>query len=141
MKQIQLFFIFSLTLSIVSCSSNDDHIESNNFINPPDWIIGTWLDETDPDWAQIGGFQFTNDNLLDISSDNTTVVTNLKEGLQDGVNAGVISVDEVITSNKYELKILSNGTLTSNYEFSKGTNNQTIIYTLSSTRNVILTKQ
>ncbi|WP_298762572.1 hypothetical protein [uncultured Polaribacter sp.] len=125
----------------MSCSSNDDdNLDSVNFINPPKWILGTWLDKSEPAWAQIGGFKFTNDNLFDLSS-NGTITINLKEGLKQGIDAGVISVNENSTSTSYSLEIVSSGAISSSYEFSKGNNNASIVYKLTATRNVILTKQ
>lgn len=136
-----LLLIFFLSLTTISCSSRDDDInQPNNFINPPDWIIGTWLDETEPVWNQIGGFKFTNDNLISIAS-NGDISSNLKEELKDGVNAGVIKTNEVITNTTYKLEIVSSGTVTNSFEFTKGTNNLSIIYDLSVTQDVILTKQ
>lgn len=141
MKHLKQIFLFCLTLIVISCNSNDEDLELNRSINPPNWIIGTWLDETDPDWAQIGGFQFTNDNFLDIFSDRTTITLNLKEDLKEGLISGIISIDEVLTEEEYEIKILSNRTLVNHFKFSKGTDNQTIIYSLTATRDVILSKQ
>lgn len=138
-KIITLSFIFLALCT--SCSSNDDeNTNLANFINPPEWILGTWMDKSEPVWSQTGGFRFTNNNLLDLTSDGSIVV-NLKEGLKQGINAGVISVKENSTSTNYSLEIISSGAVTSSYQFSKGNNDDNIVYKLTATKNVILTKQ
>src|SRR5690606_6004747 len=114
MKKILLFI---LTILTISCSKDDDSANDNsNFINPPDWIIGTWLDESEPEWAQTGGYQFTNDNLISILS-NGEVLLNLKEGLQDSFDTGSITTNEIISDTVYELKLLSSGIVTNQFKF------------------------
>lgn len=130
-----------LTLLIISCSDDDNNDNQNtSFINPPDWIIGTWQDKTLPETGQIGGFTFTNDNLILITSSGETI-TNLKEGLQEGVDAGVISSNEIITDTEYELEIIATGTVTNQFKFTKGPDSETIIYDLSELFDVPLTRQ
>ena len=137
MKKVLFLFV---TLLMISCSSDDDSQTTNSFINPPDWIIGTWLDESEPAFSQIGGFQFTHDNLIDLDA-NGDVFLNLKEGLQESVDAGAITTNEIITNTVYELKIISNGVETNQYRFTRGTDNTTIVYNMSETYDVVLTKQ
>jgi hypothetical protein len=140
-KLITLSILF---LTIISCSSDDDDDvaiqNESNFINPPEWIIGTWLDESEPVSAQIGGFQFTTNNLIFLAADGN-VLSNLKEGLQESVDFGVITTNETITDTYYKLEIVLSGTVTNTFEFTKGTGDTTIIYDLSATFDVILTKQ
>jgi hypothetical protein len=139
-KLITLSILF---LTIISCSSDDDDVASqneSNFINPPEWIIGTWLDESEPVFDQIGGFQFTTNNLISLSADGN-VLYNLKESLQESVDLSVITTNETITDTYYKLEIVLSGTVTNTFEFTKGTGDTTIIYDLSVTFDVILTKQ
>lgn len=131
--------ILLFTLMLLFSCSNDDDNTSNSFINPPSWIHGTWLDESEPEWSQDGGFQFTNDNLLLVNTDGQVDI-NLKEGLQDGVNTGSITTEEIISDTEYNLAIISNGSTNVSYSFKKDTET-TIIYELSSIYNVTLTKQ
>ncbi len=136
----KIFFILLSVSLVLSCSSDDDESSSpSSFINPPDWILGTWQDMSDPEWARSGGFQFTNDNLIDLNTDGDVVI-NLKEGLQDGIDNDVISVNEDISSTDYLLEVISSGVVTSSYEFSKNSDNS-ITYKLSTTIDVELTKQ
>ena len=61
MKKLLLIF-FTLALS---CSTSDDSSRNNDLsINPPNWIIGTWLLE--PITANFGA-RFTNDDVVLIS--------------------------------------------------------------------------
>lgn len=139
MKTLKAFLIILLAGSVFSCSKEDDN-ESANFINPPNWIIGTWLDESEPTFSQIGGFQFTDDNLISISA-NGDVIIDLKEGLREGVDVGVIKTNEVITNSNYELEIITSGTVTNSYKFTRDIDASSIIYDLSVTYDVLLTKQ
>lgn len=141
MKKVTFFLVIILVTSTISCSKdNDNSNKSNNFINPPDWIIGTWLDESEPTFSQIGGFQFTDDNLISISA-NGDVIIDLKEGLREGVDVGVIKTNEVITNSNYELEIITSGTVTNSYKFTRDIDASSIIYDLSVTYDVLLAKQ
>lgn len=124
----------------MSCSSDDDVNQNSNYINPPDWIIGTWLDESEPAWAQSGGFQFTNNNLISLLP-NGEVNLNLREGLQDGFDAGITTTNEIISETSYKLEIITNGNVTIQYKFTKGEDNNAIIYHLSEIFDVVLSKQ
>ncbi len=138
MKKI-FFILLSVTL-VLSCSSDDDESSnSSNFINPPDWILGTWQDVSDPEWSRSGGFQFTNDNLLELNTDGD-VFLNLKESLQNGIDNDVITTNEEISSTNYVLEIISHGSVDISYEFSKNSDNS-ITQKITTTISVELTKQ
>ena len=138
MKIILKHFILIMVICLSACSKEDE--VNNNFINPPDWIIGTWVDESEPIWAQKGGFTFTNDNLITLLSTGDAHL-NLKESLQDSFDAGLIKINEDISETKYSLEIISNGTLFNSYKFSIGSNELSIIYHLAITTDIVLTKQ
>lgn len=125
--------LFAFTL-LQSCSKDDDDSSSSNKISPPSWIQGSWLDKTEPTWAQIGGMKFTKDNLIELSADNKEILS-YKSSF-----SGIMDVTQNSTNNSYSLKIETFGTTVIDYYFEKGTDN-TIIYTLNSTHNVVLTKQ
>jgi len=124
---------------LVSCGSDETKKESNKFMKPPSWIIGTWQDLSDPDWSRVGGFQFISDNMIDLNVDGSTI-TNLKNGLQAGVDNGSIVINENSSSTAYSVEIVSNGTVTNSYKFTKGSNN-TIVYKLTSAINIVMTKE
>lgn len=139
MKKTILLFAICIVLTLTSCSSDDDSSDNqDNLFNPPSWIIGTWLDESEPEWQQIGGFQFTNDNILDINADGETIL-NFKEAYANSESAG-ITVDEEETDSSYRVKIISNGVTNLDYKFNKNSDTD-IVYELSSTYNIVLTKQ
>lgn len=139
MKNITILIItcFSILFTI-SCSKDDDDSTSSSF-NPPNWIIGTWLDKSEPDWSQIGGFKFTNDNILDLNA-NGDQILNYKEGFSIGLNSGTMKIEETSTSNSYRVKIIATGVTVLDYKYSKGSS-ETIIYHLTTTLDVFLNKQ
>ncbi len=133
MKNLKTLIICLFAFTILqSCSKDDDSLSSNK-INPPSWIIGSWLDKADT-WAQIGGFKFTKDNLIELSADNKEILS-YKSSF-----SGLMDVTQNSTNNSYSLKIQTFGTTVIDYYFEKGADN-TIIYTLNSTYNIVLTKQ
>lgn len=135
MKNVKILIIgIFLIISSNSCSKEDDTID-NNSINPPSWIIGSWLDKSEPTWAQIGGFKFTNVNLIELSAENTEIL-NYKESFK----TGLMNISETSNTNSYSIKIESQGVTVIDYYFEKSSSSE-IIYDLNSSYNVILTKQ
>lgn len=57
MKKVFLLF---LTASLFACSSDDSSETTTQLFNPPIWIQGTWMDNSNP---PTGGFKFTSDDL------------------------------------------------------------------------------
>ena len=94
---------------------------------------------SDPEWSRSGGFQFTNDNLLELNTDGD-VFLNLKESLQNGIDNDVITTNEEISSTNYVLEIISHGSVDISYEFSKNSDNS-ITQKITTTISVELTKQ
>lgn len=138
---IKKVFLICLIVAVSSCSKDDDKdTDQKSFINPPEWIIGTWMDESLPDIGRSGGYQFTDDNLIVILS-NGEVFQNLKEGLKESVDFGVITSNEIITDTDYRLEILVSGTVTNTFEFKKGSNNTAIIDLTLTRYPTTLTKQ
>jgi len=139
MKKItKTILIIGLFLLTISCAKDDDNDSSSSSFNPPSWIIGTWLDKSEPEWAQAGGFKFTNDNIIDLSADGVEIL-NYKEGLKESIEIGITTINETITSNSYEIKITTNGLTYLIYKFNKG-DATTIIYELMPSHTVVLTK-
>ena len=139
MKKISILIItcFSLLLTI-SCSKDDEGSSSSSF-NPPNWIIGTWLDKNEPEWSQIGGFKFTSDNIIDLNADGQEIL-NYDQSFAIGLKSGTMKIDETITNEVYQIIINTSGITTLNYTFNKGSSNS-IIYELNATQKVELTKQ
>ncbi|WP_144439127.1 hypothetical protein [Lutibacter profundi] len=138
MKKItKTLLIIGVLLLTFSCSKDDD--SSLSSFNPPSWIIGTWLDKTEPEWTQVGGFKFTNDNIIDLNAEGVEIL-NYKVGLQSAIDIGITTIEEIITSNSYEIRITTNGLTNLIYKFSKGATN-TIVYKLTPSIEIILTKQ
>lgn len=135
MKNLKTLIIFLISFTVLqSCSKDDDNSLDSNKINPPSWIIGSWLDKTEPEWAQIGGFKFTKDNLIELSADNKEIL-NYNSSL-----SGLMDVTQTNTNTGYSLRIEVSGATVIDYYFEKGDNN-TLIYKLSAVQNVVLTKQ
>lgn len=113
MKKL-LGFIFLISLSISSCSSDNDNSTNNNSsINPPDWIIGTWLLENS---SVDSGFKFTDNDICLI---NITTQACNKETLELYENTEIYTnVDEVISNDFYSIEITISSSVNS-YEFEK----------------------
>ncbi len=138
MKKItKTLLIIGVFLLSISCSNNDDDDElAVSSFNPPSWIIGTWLDKTEPEWAQVGGYKFTSDNIIDLNADGVEIL-NYKEGLQMGIDSGLTTIEEIITSNSYEIRIKTGGVTNPILKFRKGATNTIIFETID----IVLTKQ
>lgn len=127
-----------LVLLITSCSKDDDSNSSSSF-NPPNWIIGTWLDKSEPEWQQVGGFKFTNNSIIDLDIDGNELL-NYAEGLKATLKTGLSKIEEITTDDTYQVKVTTSGVTSINYKYYKGGSN-TIIYELNSTYDIELTKQ
>lgn len=125
---IMLLLIIS-TLNI-SCNKSDDNdnkeLRTVN-LNPPEWIIGTWLDETrDFDW----GWSFTNNGVIYINNCADCSGESLIERAETILNSAGNEnsyVDEIITDDYYKVLIYRNdryGSSTEEYGFFKRQNNQ-----------------
>lgn len=113
MKKNFLIIIFSIAL--FSCSnSDDDNNQTENYFNPPSWIIGTWIQEG----SSLGnGYIFiTNDFLLKNQlGGNTSFKEAIETTKSTGGNA---SATEVISSTIYNVSIII-GAQTYIYNFQK----------------------
>lgn len=113
MKKNFLIIIFSIAL--FSCSnSDDDNNQTENYFNPPSWIIGTWIQEG----SSLGnGYIFTtNDFLLKNQlGGNTSFKEAIETTKSTGGNA---SATEVISSTIYNVSITI-GAQTYIYNFQK----------------------
>lgn len=139
MKKISIFIIIYISILFnISCTKDDDVATSSSF-NPPNWILGTWQDKNEPEWSQIGGFKFTKNSIIDLDINGSEII-NYSESLKTGLNSGIINIEEITTSNSYQVKVITSGVSSLNYNFNKGSEN-TIFYELNSTYSVVLTKQ
>ncbi len=138
MKQILL--IFGITVLLLSACKKKDDNDTTKLVSPPAWIQGKWMDISQPAYARIGGFEFTSDNIIDYDQDENVNI-NFKDNFQLLVDSSQVTIEETKTNISYEVKITTNGMVTSVYNFEKGTDNTTIVYKLSSSIDVILTKQ
>lgn len=140
MKKIQLIVLFTISILLFSCNKddNDTNLTSSGF-NPPSWIIGSWLEESDSTWAGIGGFKFTKNNIVDLDVDGSEIL-NYGESIKAGLAAGIIKIEEIKTDDTYNVKVITSGVSTLDYKFNKGTSN-TIFYELNSIYTTELTKQ
>ncbi|MBC3759225.1 hypothetical protein H7U19_12475 [Hyunsoonleella sp. SJ7] len=109
MKKILLLL---MAIFLVGCSSSDDSDSKNqSLINPPNWIIGTWLlEEPNP----RSGYRFSSDDfcLVLFTTENC-----FKESIRLSKSSGAVAdVEETNTDNNYSIKItLASQVIT--YEF------------------------
>jgi hypothetical protein len=141
MKKIKILITTSIFLAILisACSKDDDTTNSSSSFNPPNWIIGTWLDESEPEWQQVGGFKFTNHSIIDLDVDGNEII-NYAEGLKATLKTGLTKIEEIKTDDTYHVKVTTSGVTSINYKYYKGGSN-TIIYELNSIYDIELTKQ
>ena len=110
MKLLKITSIALLFL-IVSCSKSDDDNVSASSINPPDWIIGTWMNSFD-----IGGFRFSEDDVILVT---TSSETSWKELVKIGENTpSEFVVEESSFDSSYNVSFTTSG-VTTFYEFTK----------------------
>jgi hypothetical protein len=119
-----------LVFTTISCNKSDDddakELRTVN-LNPPEWIIGTWLDE-DKDYDL--GWSFSNNDVNYINECSQCSGENLIERAEYILNtAGNESsyVNEYITDSYYKVIIYRNdryGSSTEEYNFFKRNNNQ-----------------
>jgi hypothetical protein len=97
-----LFLAFGITLILISCSSSDDNSNPKNnlSINPPSWILGTWLlEEPNP----TSGFRFANDDFCLVLPSQQSC---FKESIQLTNNSGgATNVSETTTDTSYSIEI------------------------------------
>jgi len=118
MKKTKLIYILIIALISVSCSSDDDSInDSENSINPPNWIQGTWTVELDGIDSGIG-FIFANDDFC--SKNGST--TNCWKGIVE-LNQGT-TIDEEIDDENYIITINSLNTISNTFHFTKISENE-----------------
>lgn len=93
----KMIFLFSLIL-LMSCSKDDD--SSTSQINPPDWIIGTWL--IDDPYMTLG-WRFTSNDLIIIQNG---IELSQKGQLESIINSGEeASAINTTTNDTYSLKL------------------------------------
>ncbi|MCD8408849.1 hypothetical protein [Tenacibaculum finnmarkense] len=103
------------------CSSSDDDPTSENSINPPSWIQGTWHDS---DEDGIGGFKFTKDNFCQISGFSTISQEICYKELLE-MSQG--KTEEEATNDFYDIKIILSTGFTNQtffHQFEKISNNE-----------------
>lgn len=112
-KILGLFLLFSIS---ISCSSDDENsVNSDSSINPPNWIQGTWLL---PNSGINSGFKFTsNDFCLITSSIQSCNKYNIEQSVIE------TNVVEEITNDYYSIEITI-GSSVSYYQFEKVSNTQ-----------------
>jgi hypothetical protein len=133
MKKIAYLILFFTFLN--SCSKDDNSSSSSGYsINPPSWIIGTWVQRSNGNI--IAGHKFTKNDHITISFGG--IETSDKSAMDVYKNAGKNpKTEEVITNSSYELVIDFGTGQTITYNFKKK-NDQTILWVQAS--NAELTK-
>ena len=110
----KLLFLFTIVLSAVACSSDDDTSGSSNVsINPPSWIQGSWAEDIDIDSGHRLIFK-TNDFCIK----NMSQTICQAEVYSEVNNSSDVEVTEEKSNNYYNLSINASGSI-SEYSFSK----------------------
>ena len=91
-------FAFILLIILQSCS-NDDSSTNNKAINPPQWLLGTWLEEVDEEPINNGA-RFTNNNVFLISSNGEISIKEISD--PDSI------IEDTIANDTYKIVISSN---------------------------------
>lgn len=108
----KLLCIFAL-IALVSCSKEDDN-NSLNSINPPDWILGTWLID-DPAFEL--GWKFTSNDVVIIQmGGQLSQKGQIDFYLENGQEA---STTEEYTNETYSLKLILPAGQSVIYSFTK----------------------
>ncbi len=113
-----VFLIFS------SCSKDDDVSGNKGFLNPPSWIIGTWVKKTNSSIVTITGYRFTKDNMITLikTKNGLEQLQDFKKGFKNSVDIGVSEIKETIKDNYYKFEISSGG-VTNSWYFTKTSDN------------------
>ncbi len=114
----KLLCIFAV-ISLFSCSKEDDN-NSSNSINPPDWILGTWLID---DSAFELGWKFTSNDvvIIQIGGIQISQKGNIDFYLENGQEA---STTEEYTNETYSLKLILPAGQSVTYNFTKISNTE-----------------
>lgn len=98
-------------VTLFSCTKEDDN-STNNVVNPPNWIIGTWLSK-ETTIATPNGFRFTNDNItsVKVARDGSVGVVYAvnTDSFKKSVELGNIKVEENSTDNTYNFRAYTEG--------------------------------
>ncbi|MFH6767529.1 hypothetical protein V8G56_02180 [Gaetbulibacter aquiaggeris] len=115
MKNILILVIASLL--VLNCSTNDRDSSSSIQINPPAWIQGTWMDE-----SQVTGFKFTSNDIVTI---NFNAQQSQRELLELGADVGEeVSANDESTSDYYSVELNFPAGQTVIYSFNRLSDNQ-----------------
>lgn len=85
-----------VVLGMFSCSTDDLTEDTNNKLNPPEWIQGTWLLNEAGSLFNIG-FTFTEDDVIVY---NVSLPTSLSDSIDE-----YTEVNESITDSEYYIVI------------------------------------
>lgn len=106
-------FSILIVLLVFSCSSSDDSTQSSSAIDPPEWILGTWLLED----SGLGdmGWRFTSNDFIMIQSGFEVSQKGQIEIIISG--GGEASVENISTDDTYEIRTNFPGGQTTSYKF------------------------
>jgi hypothetical protein len=112
------YFLLTLFLLNIACSSNDDSSTTATGINPPSWIQGVYLKELS---GQVypNGYEFKTNDLCTIVAATSCYKALLD--IYDGAPNFKTDVYEEIDSNRYYIEITI-GPNSYNFEFIKISN-------------------
>lgn len=116
-------FLILLTVLCISCSKDDESSNSAISINPPQWVQGNWAYSGYEDNGAI--FRITSNDVVFIAN---TAEMSYKGQMEDIAKAGGdVSVDEVISTEMYEVTFNMSQGFSQTYTFEK-VNETTIMW-------------
>ncbi|MGY0408849.1 MAG: hypothetical protein ACWIPJ_10940, partial [Polaribacter sp.] len=70
----KLLYMLSIFVMLFSCSSNDDDNDASNTscVNPPDWLIGTWIHYSNDGEFEENKYIVSQDNIISFDYDIST---------------------------------------------------------------------
>lgn len=93
------FYLIFLTLLCISCSKDDEPSNSAIAINPPAWVQGNWAYADFEDEGPI--FKITSNDVIFVVNTTEMSYKGQLEGLAE--SGAEVTVDEVISEDKYEV--------------------------------------
>jgi hypothetical protein len=127
------YILLIITLMTLSCSSDSGNDSANNKFNPPNWIQGTWQDNT------AFGFKFTSNNVCQLISTNQSCFKEMIDSYNASIPNSATVEEETISDTEYKFSYSVSG-VTQYYHFVK-LSNTSIEFNQSSGNNPIYFKQ
>ena len=96
----KLFFLLSFIFIFQSCSSDENTDKQSSPINPPEWLIGTWVTYYDKEHKEIKDkFIITTNDIVEADNSTSSSWKTLW-----GNKEPIITTEEIFNANYYAFK-------------------------------------